>query len=131
MKKIIAILLAFGLIFCLCACGASEEKPETNGSTQSSVDNSSKENSKFTVTIVDQNGDPVVGALVKICQDETCLMPMPTDENGVVKFNFESTDGHKLALEGCPEGYETEYVGDNYLYLEDGETKYTFEITKK
>ena len=37
----------------------------------------------------------------------------------------------KISLSICPEGYETEYVGTNYIYLEDGITEYIFEITKK
>lgn len=132
MKKIIAILLVLGLMLTLCACGTSSEvKPNTNDNTQSSQDTSSneKEDSKFTITLVDQNGDPVPNATVQVCSD-VCFA-MITDANGVAKFNFEYTDGHKVVLHTCPEGYETEYVGENYLYLEDGETEFTFEITKK
>ncbi len=133
MKRFLAFVLALAMVLCLCACGNDSEKPNVDNKPQSSQNDtsSSTETSKFTVTVVDQNGDPVPNANVQICDDVNCLMPLPTDENGVVKFNFESTDGHKLVLSPCPDGYETEYVGENYLYLEDGETEYTFEITKK
>ncbi len=132
MKKFLALVLAIGMLFCLCACGDNDtQKPNTDNKPQSSQsDTSSKEEtSKFTVTVVDQNGDAVPNIMVQICKD-SCV-PKATDANGVAKFDFESTDGHKLSLFACPEGYETEYVGENYIYLEDGETEYTFEITKK
>ena len=132
MKKILALVMALCLIFCLAACGSSEQTPAADNSSQPTQNNSSVvEDTKpqFTVTVVDQNGDPVPNVMIQICKD-TCL-PKATDANGVAKFDFESTDGHKLSMFSCPDGYETEYVGDNYIYLEDGETEYTFEITKK
>jgi hypothetical protein len=130
MKKLIAILLALGLLFCFCGCGSSQEKTDIN-STPVAENISSKEEAqqKFTVTLLDQNGDPVPNVMVQICKD-TCL-PKPTDANGIATFDFETTDGHKLSLFSCPQGYETEYVGTNYIYLEDDLTEYTFEITKK
>lgn len=134
MKKLLALILAVLMMACLCACGGDNtETPNTDNKPQSSQsETSSKEEvSKFTVTVVDQNGDAVVGAMVQICDDENCLMPLPTDDNGKVQFNFESSDSHKVLLASCPDGYETEYMGENYLYIEDGETEFTFEITKK
>ena len=131
MKKILALILAFGMILCLCACGADANGPTGTEPQNNQTETSSKEETvaKFKVTLVDQNGDPVPNTMIQICQ-ETCV-PKATDANGEALFDFESTDGHKLSLFSCPEGYETEYVGDNYIYLEDGETEYTFEITKK
>lgn len=135
MKKLLALLLAICMVLCLCACGADKNGPTgndpINNQTQDDTDTSSVEetSSKFTVKVVDQNGDPVSNVMVQICQ-ETCL-PKPTDANGVAIYDFEYTDGHKLSLFSCPEGYETEYVGTNYIILEDDLTEYTFEITKK
>ncbi len=135
MKKLLALVLAIGMIFSLCACGADKNGPTGNApidsQTQNDTETSSNEEtvSKFKVTLVDQDGNPVPNTMLQICKD-TCV-PKSTDANGVALFDFESTDGHKLSLFSCPEGYETEYVGDNYIYLEDGETEYTFEITKK
>ncbi len=134
MKKLLALILAIVMLICLCACGSdSNEKTNPDNKPQSSQSETSskQEASKFTVTVVDQNGDPVPSAMVQICDDENCLMPMPTDENGIVKFNFEYSDSHKVLLASCPDGYETEYTGENYLYIDDGETEFTFEINKK
>lgn len=134
MKKLLVLVLALAMVFSLCACGGDSNGPTgaepLENQTQTDTDTSSEEETaQFKVTLVDQNGDPVPNTMVQICKD-TCV-PKATDENGVALFDFESTDGHKLSLFSCPDGYETEYVGDNYIYLEDGETEYTFEITKK
>ena len=47
----------------------------------------------YTVTVVDTAGEPVVGALVTICQDlegGICYMPVKTDENGMAVFHKEA-----------------------------------------
>lgn len=131
MKKIFAIVLSLCLIFALVACGndTTSIDNQTPNDTQSKTSSKEETVAKFKVTLVDQNGDPVPNTMIQICKD-TCV-PKATDANGIAQFDFESTDGHKLSLFSCPEGYESEYVGDNYIYLEDGETEYTFEIIKK
>lgn len=133
MKKLLAIILTFGLIFCLCACGADSNGPTANepvnSQTQSETDTSSKEDavSKFEVTVKDTDGNAVKGVMVQLCKD-TCV-PALTDENGVATFNTEITDEHKLSVMSCPDGYE--YTGEAEIYLEDGDTEYTIEISKK
>ena len=132
MKKFLALILALGMILCLCACGNDKNGPtgtEPLENTNTNQTSSVEETAKFTVTVVDQNGDAVPNVWVQLCKD-TCL-PKTADENGVAIFDAEITDGYKLSLMSCPEGYETEYVADNYIYLDDGITEYTFEITKK
>ncbi len=133
MKKIIAIVMALCMVFCLCACGADTTEDTNKTSkpqeSQSDVVSKEEETAKFVVSVVDQNGDPVPNVMVQLCTD--VCMPKPADENGVVTFDAEITDEHKISLSVCPAGYETEYVGTNYIYLEDGITEYTFEITKK
>lgn len=134
MKKIIAIIMAMCMLFSLCACGSDDTNANDTAKPQVSQDDVSTESKeeetpKFVVTVVDQNGDPVPNVMVQLCKD-VCF-PCKADENGVATFNAEITDGYKISLFVCPEGYETEYVGANYIYLEDGITEYTFEITKK
>ena len=124
--------MAFAMLFCLCACGGdsnghtgNEPIDNQNNNTQTS----SKEDAtpKFEVTVIDGDGNPVKGVMVQLCKD-TCV-PAMTDENGVAIFSEEITDGYKLSVMSCPEGYE--YTGDAEIYLEDGDTEYTIEITKK
>ncbi|MBR6502330.1 MAG: hypothetical protein IKT42_02705 [Clostridia bacterium] len=134
MKKIIALILALCMVFCFCACGndeVAEEKPNDNSKPAASDNDvvSEEETAKFTVKVVDQNGDPVPNVMVQLCTD--VCKPTLADANGVATFDEEITDEHKISLSVCPAGYETEYVGTNYIYLEDGITEYTFEITKK
>ena len=134
MKKFLALVLALGMILSLCACGGDKNDPTNNEPVNNATNNtqtSSKEDTtpKFEVTVVDQNGDAVSNAWVQLCKD-SCL-PKQADENGVAVFDTEITDGYKLSLMSCPEGYECEYVADNYIYLESGITEYEFVITKK
>ena len=124
--------MAFAMLFCLCACGGDSNGPTDNEPIDNQNNNtqtSSKEDAtpKFEVTVIDGDGNPVKGVMVQLCKD-TCV-PAMTDENGVAIFSEEITDGYKLSVMSCPEGYE--YTGDAEIYLEDGDTEYTIEITKK
>ena len=124
--------MAFAMLFCLCACGGDSNGPTGNEPIDNQNNNtqtSSKEDAtpKFEVTVIDGDGNPVKGVMVQLCKD-TCV-PAMTDENGVAIFSEEITDGYKLSVMSCPEGYE--YTGDAEIYLEDGDTEFTIEITKK
>jgi len=132
MKKIITLILA--VVFCICLCACDSEQPETNqpqkepASSQSEVSSNQEESMpKFEVIVTDADGNAVEGVMVQLCKD-SCV-PKVTDENGVAVFNVEVTDGYKLSVMSCPEGYE--YVGDAEIYLEDGDTEYTLEIQAK
>lgn len=131
MKKLLAFVLAVAMVFCFCACGNNETKTDnTDTQVQSSqTENSSKEETtpKFEVTVKDVDGNIVEGVMVQLCK-ESCI-PARTDANGVAIFNIEITDGYKLSVMSCPDGYE--YTGDAEIYLEDGATEYTLEISKK
>ncbi len=130
MKKLLAIILALGMIFSLCACGADTNGPTGNDPIDNQVtDTSSKEDTapQFKVTVTDTDGNAVSGVAVQLCK-EACV-PAMTDADGVATFSVEITDGYKLSVLSCPEGYE--YTGDAEIYLEDGDTSYTIEITKK
>ena len=134
MKKIIALILALCMVFCFCACGSDEVTEDKTNETSKPAESqndvvSEEETAKFIVKVVDQYGDPVPNVMVQLCTD--VCKPTLADANGVATFNEEITDEHKISLSICPAGYETEYVGTNYIYLEDGITEYTFEITKK
>ncbi len=131
MKKLLALILAFGMILCLCACGGDNNGPTNNEpiNNQTNTETSSKVETtpKFEVTVTDADGNSVEGVMVQLCK-EACV-PARTDANGVAIFNLEITDGYKLSVMSCPEGYE--YTGEAEIYLEDGATEYTLEITKK
>ena len=142
MKKLLFGILAVCLVLCMCACNTETEEstantssaPEAESSTviaESSVEeaeSSAAENTAtFLVKTVDADGNAVAGVMVQICKD-TCI-PAKTDDSGVATFNIEITEGYKLSVLSCPEGYE--YTGEAEVYLESGATEITVELSAK
>ncbi len=153
MKKLFVLLLALGMLVSLCACGGNEsttnessidittDDPASDTSEESSTEENStssvpEETAAFTVTVVDQDGNPVEGVFVQICKD-TCVFNT-TNANGVTTFKNEITDGYKISIPEVPAGYTTEntiYAVDAEgkaaeVYLDAGITEYTVEIVK-
>lgn len=71
----------------------------------------------YTVTVVDQNGDAVVGVEVQMCDDKGCKLPAPTDAQGVVTFNYDPSNYH-ITIVNAPAGYEFD-VNTTYDFPED------------
>ncbi len=139
MKQIISALILVSVLFCLCACGETNDvsssadnssavssQPEESKAVSEEESSSPSVESSFKVTVVDQGGNPVSGVMIQICKD-TCI-PAKTDENGMATFNIEITAEHKLSVLSCPAGYE--YGGEAEVYLDDGITEYTVEVVK-
>ena len=86
----------------------------------------------YTVTVVDQNGDAVEGALVQMCtileNGETgqCMLPMPTDASGVRTLVWDETDFY-ATITKVPDGYTTDTTAKHYF---DGEISITVTVTK-
>ena len=139
-KRILTLFLGLAMLLCLVACGEEQNESSTPAAVSTeSVNETSSETSaessteaslpaaaKFSVTVVDQDGTPVSGVMVQICKDS--CMPAMTDENGVATFNIEITDGYKLSVMSCPEGYT--YEGESEVYLDYGATEYTLTLSK-
>ncbi len=138
--RILVCVLAFVMVFSLCACakdGSGDETKDPVNDTQNAEkdttadteeQNSPVQNNtaKFEVTVKDQDGNAVPAVMVQICKD-ACI-PARTDENGVATFVIdEITSEHKLSVMSVPEGYSFDA---EEIYLEDGMTEYTLEITK-
>ena len=73
----------------------------------------------LTVTVKDNNGNPVTGIKVQICKEgENCRKPVLVDENGAVSFSVDAGT-YYASFPTIPEGYtETDedgkyYFGDN------------------
>ena len=81
----------------------------------------------YTVTVKDQNGNPVEGAAVQMCDDKGCKMPAPTDAEGVVTFTYDPSNYH-ITIGECPEGYTCD--PEQAFYFEGESTELTVEITK-
>lgn len=129
-KKVLAVLIALTMLVCFCACGGNEEEKTTTTTTTTTTESNQTENDTavenkgFKVTVVDEGGNAVPGVMVQVCKD--ACVPARTDDNGVATFTIEITDGYKLSVMSCPEGYE--YTGEAEIYLEDGATEYTLTV---
>ena len=133
MKKLLAIALALMLVLSLCACGQTNPTPTDDtgatGNTDVVTEPSTEESTipagmvQHKVTVVDEAGDPIVGVMIQVCTDETCLAPVKTDDNGVATF-APAAEGeyHANFLPGVPEGYEAEA---EVFYFADGESELT------
>ncbi|MBQ5837197.1 MAG: hypothetical protein IIW39_00855 [Clostridia bacterium] len=139
MKKLIALMLFICVAVTLCACSESAEGTESSAasveeskavseSVSESVSEASAEEqtAAFKVYVVDASGNPVAGVMIQLCKD-TCI-PAKTGEDGVATFKAEITDGYKLSVLTCPEGYT--YEGESEIYLESGITEYTVELSE-
>lgn len=132
-KRFLAFVLAMMLVLSLCACGgAPVETPEestpaapeqTEAPTEQQTEAPTEEvntNPVYTVKIVDEAGNPVVGAMVQICQGETCMPGPLSGSDGTVTFQVAEAD-YKVSFLGgtLPAGYEytteeTEFHFDGY-----------------
>ena len=81
----------------------------------------------YTVTVKDQNGNPVEGAAVQMCDDKGCKMPAPTGADGVVTFTYAPSNYHITIVE-CPDGYTCD--PEQSFYFEGDATELTAVITK-
>ena len=129
MKNITVIALLLCLLLTLCACGgeaAVETKPvETEApvavteapATEAAIPEGM---AVYTVTVVDENGTPVVGAMVQLCKD-SCV-PGVTNESGVATFTLPEDD-YKASMLAMPAGHA--YAGETEEFYFEG----AFELT--
>lgn len=125
--RMFALMLALCMI--LCACGG-EQTPETTeapAQTTAAPVEETVDDGKvtYTVTVVDEAGAPIPGAMVQICL-EACY-PGVTDANGQAKYSVAEED-YKVSFLSLPAGYT--YSGDEQeFYFADG--SYELTITLK
>ena len=132
LKNIGIAALLVCLMLTLCACGgeaAVETKPvETEAPAVVATEAPVQETEaaipdgmvQYKVTVVDEGGNPVVGAMVQLCKD-SCV-PAVTDANGVATFNLPEDD-YKASMLAMPVGYE--YAGEADTFYFEG----AFELT--
>ena len=139
MKKIKYLILAMvvaSMCLGLCACGGSKEETKTPDANQEQnqevVDNNQEDVADDTiesadayiVKVVDENGTPIVGAIVQLCKD--ACVPSSTDAEGVAKFVLPE-DEYKVSFLTLPAGYT--YSGDeDTFYFEDGSKEMTITL---
>ena len=81
----------------------------------------------YTVTYVDQNGDPVPGVMCQVCDENMCQV-FTSDANGICKFTLpaKSYEIHTLKI---PAGYEGDTTTITNAPAQGGEL--TFTLTKQ
>ncbi len=97
----------------------AETLPETQVETVATV--------TYTVTVKDQNGDPVVGARVQLCTGDLCKNPVKTNDSGVATFQLEEAV-YQAKFTTLPEGY----TGDTESYVDfpEGSNDLVLTVTK-
>lgn len=127
-KGLTALLLVLCLLWGLCACGgeAAQETTEAPVQTQPApVETTAApaDDGKvlYTVTVVDEAGAPISGAMVQICLD--ACYPGMTDENGQAKFSVLEAD-YKVSFLSLPAGF-TYSGGEDTFYFENGSCELT------
>ena len=77
----------------------------------------------YTVTVVDQNGTPLAGAIVQFCVGDLCRLPQFTDASGVATLEVPVDDYTvKVTLEG--------YVGEASYSFAEGSFELTVTLTQ-
>lgn len=120
-------LLAFALVLCMvvgiCACAGNgvgdtttDANTTTDASTAATQGTTEAEENGYTVTVVDEGGNPIAGAMVQLCLD-TCY-PGATDESGVAKFAVEEAD-YKVSFLALPEGYTYTTDAQEFYFADD------------
>lgn len=138
-KRLLAFVLALGLMIALCACGQTQEPDKTPDvpavddkpveqpaeNEKPSEDNPAENpNPTYTVKIMDEGGNPVVGAMVQMCQGETCMPGPLSDETGTVIFQIPEADYKVSFLGSVPAGYDYT-TEETEFHFEDG----SYELT--
>lgn len=135
-KKFSLLALVLCLLLSLCACGGSEapateapvieapateapvvEEPETEATLAEGM-------AVYTITVVDEGGNPIAGAMVQMCKD-SCI-PGMTDGNGVATFTM-TEDDYKVSFLTMPAGFELVDETSEF-YFESGSTEMTITL---
>ena len=131
MKKIIAMLLVLTMALSLCACGEENAEAEAPVVTEAPAVTEAaeteapvEEEGGYTVTVLNEKGEPIVGAMVQLCK-EACV-PGITDEQGVARFNLPE-DTYKVSFLMLPEGYTYADEAQEF-YFEDGSMEMTITL---
>lgn len=132
-KSLLAVVLMLTMALSLCACGGSEAPAETEAPavTEAPVvteapetEAPAEEEGGYTVTVLDESGAPIAGAMVQLCKD--ACVPGVTDAEGVAKFNLPE-DTYKVSFLALPAGFT--YVDEaQEFYFEDGSMEMTITL---
>ena len=128
--KFMCVILAVIMMLCLSACSDSNEGttdpaettlPTTQSSEPAQTTAPQQTPSGYVVNVVDENGSPIVGAVVQLCKDN--CYPSTTDANGRAVFEL-AEDDYKVSFIIMPAGYT--YRSDvQEFYFDEGSCEMT------
>ncbi len=115
MKKILSLILSaimlVTLSLSLFACDDKENNPPAD------------EKATYTVTVVDEDGNPIKGAMVNFNVKGGAAFPMPTDAEG--KASYTTDKQVTVSILSVPDGYEYFEIGKNITLDSNGSATVT------
>lgn len=115
-KILLAVLLAMAVVFSFCGCGADDNADTTTETTTAPTEESTEATTEETtqetvddgklvykVIVVDQEGNPIAGAMVQICEGTACN-PGVTNAEGVAEIRAAEGD-YEAKMLAMPAGY--------------------------
>ena len=132
LKSFIVLMLAVSMMFTLCACGGNgDDTAETTNKVEETTAEKVEETTvvaddkvTYKVTVVDEENNPVVGAMVQLCLD-ACI-PALTNSNGVAEVNVVEEE-YKVSFVTMPDGYTSD---EEAYYFADGSYELTITLKK-
>lgn len=104
-KRCLAIALVLCTVLCLCACSDTQKPTDPQNESQKPTNapvETGAQNPTYTVKVVDENGNPIAGAMVQLCL-ESCY-PNKTDASGIAQYVVAEAD-YKVSFLKMPDGY--------------------------
>ena len=160
MKKYLALFMAVivlcGMMATVCSCNGNgdgntvtTEAPATSnapaattgepaGDTEAPETTSPAVSAKtvYTIKVQDENGNPVAGVIVKLCEGDVCRKPGMTAEDGTFAYSFiPNGEALKAMIEVADQqedAFKNAYeFSSEYVYLEDGATEVVLTVNTK
>lgn len=120
MKKIISAILVAMMVLSLSVCMFScNDDPDTDGESGGTQTTSKT----YTVTVLDEDGNPVKGAYVTFTAEGGNMIPYETKADG--KASFSNSKNVTITLLSIPTGYESDKVGATLAPDADGNVTVT------
>lgn len=128
-KKILSTILVLSMILALSVCLFSCKDKGNDNTGDQNNDNTTPEKVTYTVTVVDQDGNPVKGAIVYFYPKGGVEMFYPTNDNGATE-GYKTDKEMSISVMTVPAGYEYDKLGQKQkVDAKDG--KVTITVTKK
>ena len=111
MKKILALILTLVMMLSIVACNDDKNQDDPP---------KKDEKTTYTVTVLDDEGNPVAGVNVTFCPKGGTEMPWPTDAEGKASQKTTKEMTAKLLSDNVPTGYEFDKAGQSLSFDKDG-----------